>query len=57
MKLLKCVFCYGEVEILNNDRSINKKTRCTKCGFTNASLPEPTNKAPEIIIMRRRPLS
>ena len=52
MILLKCKLCDGEVDILNNDRAINKKIKCKKCGFTNADAPQ---KGPEVIVMRRRP--
>ena len=30
MILLKCKLCLGEVDIIGNDRSINKKTKCQK---------------------------
>lgn len=53
MILLKCKLCMGEVDIVGNDHSINKKTKCLKCGHTNA---EPVQKGPEVIVMRRRPL-
>lgn len=51
MILLKCKLCLGEVDIVGNDRSINKKTKCQKCGHTNV---DPVQKGPEIIVMRRR---
>ncbi len=51
MKLLKCKICLGEVDIVGNDRSINKKIKCRKCGFSN----EMENKGPEIVVIRRRP--
>lgn len=52
MKLLRCKLCHWEMEIVGNERSINKKVKClnTKCGFTN----ETEQKGPEIIIMRKR---
>jgi len=50
MKILKCKLCSGEVDIVGNDRSIIKKTKCNKCGHTN----DTTHKEPEVIIMRRR---
>lgn len=52
MKFLRCKLCRGEVDIVNNDRSINKKTKCSKCGFANFS----TVKEPEIVIIRKRPI-
>lgn len=55
MKLLKCKLCSGEMEIVGNERSINKKVKCLKCGYTNAN--ESERKIPEIVIMRKRPLS
>ena len=51
MILLKCKLCSGEVDIISNDNSINKKTKCQKCGHTNG---EPVQKGPEVIVMRRR---
>lgn len=50
MKLLKCKICLGEVDIVGNDRSVNKKTKCRKCGFSS----EPENKGPEVVIIRKR---
>jgi DNA-directed RNA polymerase subunit RPC12/RpoP len=52
MKILKCVICGGEVDIINDDRSINKKIKCRKCGFTNFSAKE--NKEPEIFVIKKR---
>ncbi len=52
MKLLKCKICLGEVDIIGNDRSICKKVKCRKCGFTN----EAEQKGPEVVIIRKRPL-
>lgn len=51
MILLKCKLCLGEVDIIGNERGINKKTKCQKCGHTNG---EPVQKGPEVIVMRRR---
>lgn len=51
MILLKCKICMGEVDIIGNDHNINKKTKCQKCGHTNA---DPPQKGPEVIVMRRR---
>ena len=52
MKLLKCKFCRGEVDIIGSERSVNKKIKCQQCGFTNAN--ETEQKSPEIIIVRKR---
>jgi len=43
----------GEADIVGNERAINKKIKCSKCGFTNEP---PENKGPEVIIIRKRPL-
>lgn len=50
MKLLKCKFCRGEVDIIGEDRSVNKKIKCTKCSFTNVE----EKKEPEVFVIRRR---
>lgn len=43
--------CRGEAEIIGGDRSIYKKIKCTKCGYTNAGdLPK---KSAEVVIIRR----
>lgn len=51
MKLLKCKLCQGEVDIIGGEHAVNKKIKCTKCGFTNESVQP---KGPEVIIMRRK---
>lgn len=51
MKLLKCRNCNGEIDIVNNERAIIKKVRCTQCGFNNE---DQERKGPEIIIIRKR---
>lgn len=53
MKLLKCKLCMGEVDIVDGDRSINRATKCRKCGHTNG--PAPKNKEPEVVVIRKRP--
>ncbi len=53
MKILKCIICNGEVDIISSDRSIIKKIKCKKCGFTNHI----ESKEPEIIVIRKRPLT
>jgi hypothetical protein len=55
MKLLKCKYCAGEVEIIGNERAINKKIKCLKCGYTN--LGETERKGPEVVIIKKRPIS
>jgi len=35
MKLLKCVLCEGEIEIIGNFDSVVKKLKCLDCGFQN----------------------
>jgi hypothetical protein len=42
----------GEADIVGNERAINKKIKCSKCGFTNET---PESKGPEVIIIRKRP--
>jgi hypothetical protein len=51
MKFLKCKLCRGEVDIVGGESSINKKIKCTKCGFTNENDKQ---KVTEVIIMRKR---
>lgn len=53
MKLLKCKLCAGEVEIIGNERAINKKVKCLKCGYSNTN--EPERKVTEVVIIKRRP--
>jgi len=55
MKLLKCKFCAGEMDIIGNEHAINKKVKCRKCNFTN--LNDAERKEPEILIMRKRPVN
>lgn len=52
MKLLKCKFCAGEMDIVGNEKSINKKVKCRTCNFNNVNDSE--RKEPEIIIIRKR---
>jgi hypothetical protein len=53
MKLLKCKLCLGEVDLVGNERSVERKVKCQKCGFTNANVEKAAG--PEVIIMNRRP--
>lgn len=55
MKLLKCKLCSGEMEIVGNERAVNKKVKCLKCGYTNTN--DPDRKVTEVVIMKKRPLS
>jgi hypothetical protein len=50
MKLLRCKLCHGEVEIIGNERAIQKKIKCSKCGFTNDEQKSVT----EVIVIRKR---
>lgn len=50
MKLLRCKLCSGEVDFIGNERTINKKIKCKKCGYTN----ETEYKVPEIVIIKKR---
>lgn len=54
MKLLKCRVCSGDMEIVGNERAINKKVKCLKCGFTNAN--EQGRKEPEVVVLKKRPV-
>ena len=51
MKLLKCKLCGGEVNIIGGENSINKKIKCSDCGFSN----ETVSNSPEIVVIRKRP--
>lgn len=51
MILLKCKLCMGEINIIGNEKLINKKVKCKKCGFTNG---ESEQNFPEVIILRKR---
>lgn len=55
MKLLKCPACSGEMEIIDNERTINKKAKCLVCGFNN--IGEAFPKKTEVIVIKRRPAS
>ena len=52
MKLLMCLLCDYEVDIIGNEFGVNKKVKCLnpKCGFSN----DIEKRQPEIIIMRKR---
>lgn len=53
MKFLQCIFCRGELEILQDNGSIQKKVKCSGCGFTNLA----ETKEPEVVVIRRRNLA
>lgn len=53
MKILKCKICSGEVDLINNDRTVNRKVKCRKCNFSSES----EVKTPEIIVIRKRNVS
>jgi hypothetical protein len=53
MKLLRCKFCAGEMDIIGNERTINKKVKCRKCNFSNET--ELERKSPEVMFVRKRP--
>jgi len=52
MKILRCIICNGEVDILDSNETINKKIKCRKCGFTNGQIYK--QKEPEIVVIRRK---
>ncbi len=53
MKLLRCKYCRGEIDIVGNEHSINKKVKCQQCNFTNADVVD--HKEPEVVIIKKRP--
>jgi hypothetical protein len=52
MKLLRCKLCRGECDIVGGEHAINKKIKCTQCGYSNNN--EQDHKGPEVVIIRRR---
>ena len=52
MKLLKCKLCYGEVDIIGNYRSVNKKIKCRKCHYTNAQ--EKEKLVTEVVVIKKK---
>lgn len=50
MKILRCKFCKGELDIISNNKFSNIKVKCKKCGFTNFK----EIKEPEIFTIRRK---
>lgn len=53
MKLLKCKICNGEMDLIGNERSIERKVRCHKCGFTNVN-DKLAESFPEVITINRK---
>lgn len=53
MKLLRCKLCRGEMDVINNERAVNKQVKCRQCGYTNENDQE--RKGPEVVIIRKRP--
>jgi len=51
MKLLRCKLCSGEIDIINNNRAINKKVKCRKCGFSNLKEKE-AEKPTEVVVIK-----
>ncbi len=51
MKLLRCIICRGEVDIIDDSTTV-KKIKCKSCGFSNGEVS--ANKAPEILVIRKR---
>lgn len=49
MKILQCLVCSGEIDIVSDEGFI-KKVQCRDCGFTSSNKPE--TKEPEVF--RRR---
>ena len=54
MKLLRCMFCRGEMDIVGGERSVNKKVKCRQCGYSNEQQEQP-RKMPEVVVIRKRP--
>ena len=54
MKILRCIVCNGEVDVLDGDKSVNKTVKCRCCGFTNSQIYK--RKEPEVLIIRRQPM-
>ena len=51
MIFLICKLCAGELEVIGNVKSINKKVKCGGCGYCNE---EPVPKGPEVMFVRKR---
>jgi hypothetical protein len=55
MKLLKCIICKHEVDIIGNPRAVHKKIKCHnhKCLLSN----NVETKGPEVFVIRKRPFN
>jgi len=53
MKLLRCKFCRGEMDIVSGERSVHKKVKCRNCGYSNEN-EQQERKGPEVVIIRKR---
>lgn len=53
MKLLRCKFCRGEMDIVGGERSIHKKVKCRNCGYSNEN-EQQERKGPEVVVIRKR---
>lgn len=49
--MFKCLFCKGFLEIIGNLNFIEKKVKCTSCGFSNHEIKQ---HEPEVFIRRKR---
>lgn len=57
MKILSCLFCDGELEILNiQDHSSFKKVKCIACNFVSPNKVEKQDDQLEVFIRRPRRL-
>jgi hypothetical protein len=52
MKLLKCKICLGEVDLVGDPHTMERKVKCRKCGFSNDKEKTPIV---EVITINRRP--
>jgi len=53
LKILKCKVCRGEVDIIADEYSINKKIKCQDCGFTGEKLSKNNVSKTEVIVSLR----
>ena len=55
MKFLTCLFCDGELELLNPfEKTFSKKVKCKKCGFTSDNKKDKKENLPEVTFIRRK---
>lgn len=52
MKLLRCLLCRGECDIVNHERAINKHIKCRSCHYSNEN--EQVKKSPEVVFIKRK---